>query len=298
MNTDFPTIHALIIDDHIDYYEGLKINARSKNIILKTCQDLESGMEFIRENTQIQFVILDGKCFANADQIATNTTVSNIPVRAKAQIDEINREQNRFIQYCVNTGFYDDLHSNFDGVFDIFEKGNDEKLLNYLIEKVTKGDHYKLLKKYHTCFVPFELGIIDKQYEYLLFDILKSLESGDYKKKNCNTLRDLLEATFIGLIAVGCIPDSFLNEKSNPNLEWCTRFLEGRETEDSSKIKHKLAYAIPQEIKSSFRKLKEATSERSHLTDDAIVKYPFLANTYCMLEILEWLPEFIKANYE
>ncbi|MCB0747222.1 MAG: hypothetical protein KDC90_07125, partial [Ignavibacteriae bacterium] len=61
---------------------------------------------------------------------------------------------------------------------------------------------------------------------------------------------------------------------------------------------HKLNKPVPQEIKSAFRKLKESTSGFSHLSDDDIVKTPFSANMFLLMEVLEWLPEFVETNYK
>ena len=78
-----------------------------------------------------------------------------------------------------------------------------------------------------------------------------------------------------------------------PNHESCTRFMEDRDANG-----YKLNKLVPQVIKSAFRKLKESTNGYSHLSDEDIVKIPFLANTFLLLEVLEWLPEFAKTNYK
>ena len=48
----------------------------------------------------------------------------------------------------------------------------------------------------------------------------------------------------------------------------------------------------------NFRKIKESTNGYSHLTEDEIVKTPFIANIYGFVEILEWLPKFVEVNYK
>lgn len=68
--------------------------------------------------------------------------------------------------------------------------------------------------------------------------------------------------------------------------------------EDRETNGHKLNKAVPKGIKSAFRKLKESTSEYSHLSEEAILKLPFLANTFLLMEILEWLPDFVEKNYK
>ena len=289
-------INAFIIDDIQDYVDSLQISARAKRIILKSSTNLETGIEEIKNDKSIDFVILDGKCFVDEDQESTGTTASNIPIRAQKKIDDINRNQNRSIQYCVNTGFYDDLHNSFDGVFEIFKKDDSEKLLNHIINEVSQSENYKLRNKFSDAMSVFDDQIIDIQYEFLLLEILSALENSDYRQKNSKLIRDFLEAIYHGLINIGCIPNTFLNKNDNPNLEWCTRYMEGRQTDDDKQNSYTLTNPIPQEIKSAFRKLKESTSGVSHLGPEDIIKTPFISNTYLLLELLEWLPSF-KSQY-
>jgi hypothetical protein len=291
-------INAFIIDDQKDYIESIKISARSERILLESSTNLETGIELIRSNKNIDFVILDGKCFLDEDQELTGSTVNNIPIRAKGQLDEINREQNRTIRYCVNTGFYDDLHSHLEGVFTVFKKDNSDGLLKFIKDEVSQSETYKLKNKYNECFHIFDKGIVDSKYEHLLVDILNCIEKSDYRKKNNGPIRDLLEAIYLGLIGINCIPSTLINEKGNPILESCTRYMEQRPTNDNSGISHTLVNTVPIEMKLIFRKLKEATSAFSHLNDNDIIKYPFLANAYSMLELLEWLPKYYDQNYK
>ena len=290
-------IKAFIIDDKQDYIDSLVISARKKRIILKSSRNLETGIDIIKNNKSIEFVILDGKCFVDEDKEASGQTAKNIPIRAKSQIDDINRDQNRTIGYCVNTGFYDELHENFDGVFEIFKKDGSEDLLNYVIESVSQSETYKIKDKYWECFEVFDFETIDIQYEPLLLDILTSLEKKDYRKKNFSPMRDLFEASFQGLISIGCIPESFLNNNNLPNLEWCTRYIEQRSTNDSSGTSFQLSNPVPQEVKSIIRKLKESTSGYQHLGDDDILKIPFQSNSFLLMEYLIWLVTFHKEYY-
>lgn len=291
-------INAFIIDDQEDYIEAIKVSARSKRIILDSSRNLETGIEAIRRNKNIDFVILDGKCFLHEDQEVTGSTVNNIPIRAKGQLDDINREQNRSIRYCVNTGFYDELHSHLEGVFTVFKKDGSESMLDFILEEVGQSEVYKLKNKYADSFKLFDLGVVDTIHENLLVDILNCIEKSDYRKKNNGPIRDLLEAIYLGLIGINCIPSTLINENGNPILESCTRYMEQRPTNDNSGISHTLANTVPIEMKLIFRKLKEATSAYSHLNDNDIIKYPFLANAYSMLELLEWLPKYYDQYYK
>ena len=141
-------IRALIIDDNKGYNDSLKLAARGEKIIIESAENLEDGMEKLRNNKHLQFVILDGKCFVDADAQATGSTVSNMPVRALQEIQDINRDQNREIHYFVNTGFVDDLGANFEGVFKVFDKSDSKILFDFIKESVENTKLYQLKKKY------------------------------------------------------------------------------------------------------------------------------------------------------
>lgn len=290
-------INAYIIDDNQDYIDSLVISARKKGIILRSSNNLETGMDSILNNKSIEFVILDGKCFVDEDKQKSGQTVPNIPIRAKGQIDDINRTENRTIGYCVNTGF-DELHETFEGVFEIFNKDSAEDLLKYIVDVVSNSETYKVKNKHAECFTAFDRGTIDIKYEYLLIDLLKSLEKKDFRKKNFSPMRDLLEASFLGLMTIECIPREFLNDKELPILAWCSRYLEQRPTDDSKGRRWQLDNPVPKEMKSTISKLKEATSAYKHLGDDEIIKIPFQANMFLLMEYLIWLPTFHQDYYK
>jgi len=292
-------INVLIIDDKQDYCDALAGSARAERILIKSATNLEDGIEILKNNRKIEFVILDGKCFANADKELTGATSNNIPHRAKSLIDQINVEQNREINYCVNTGFVDDLQESFEDIFIVFDKDkkSSEDLYSYIKHEVGNSPSGKLKRKYLECFEVFDEGIIDDQKEHLLMDVLECLEKSDFRKKNFSSLRDLLEALFIGLINEGCIPNDFLTSRGNPNQEWCTIFLEERDTKLPDNSIHRIAYSVPKHIRSIVRKLKESLNENLHLGENEIMKYEYLSNTYIMLELLNWIPQFVRTNY-
>jgi len=99
---------------------------------------------------------------------------------------------------------------------------------------------------------------------------------------------------------IPCIPNSFFDTRLNDkqNQEWCTMFLEGRNTRYGQGNNYRIEKNISKEISSSFRKLKESVNIYSHLSDDLVLKYPFITNAYLLMEILIWLPKFVKKHYK
>lgn len=272
-------------EDFISFAEQLKID-------ITPFESHEEGMSSL-ETKSYHAVILDAKVKKGKED--TTTGVAGLAA-SRDRLIEINKDM--YLPYFIFTGqpdyMKDEMFVQSYGEFYI--KGDDnEKLITDIISACEKHPEIQARKSFPEAFLVFDKGIIDKSYEHLLIEIITAYENQDYRKKNLTVQRDLLEAIFKSLNnPVPCIPTVFFDvrKKNNPNLESCTRFMEDR---DSSG--HKLNKAVPQSIKSAFRKLKESTSEYSHLSDEVKLKIPFLANTFLLMEVLEWLPNFVKSNY-
>ena len=153
--------------------------------------------------------------------------------------------------------------------------------------------------EYKESFYPFELGIIDRKHEHLLLNILVNHFDKDYSKKNINVQRDLLEAIWQSLhFNIPCIPESFFDFRINnkPNHEWCTLFFENRLVRNNFG-EHRIEKHVPKIIGSAFRGLKESVNALAHLGDEEFVKFPYLSNMYLLINILVWLPDYVKSNY-
>lgn len=285
-------IRVLLVDDKKDYCESLSGVARHKNIQLEYKLDWETGFELLQNDPTIEFVILDGKGKIEADQ---EVEKDNFALKAMKDLDAYSSQIGKHVPYCVNTGYIDRFES-FEGNVEIYEKKDEDRdrMFNYIGQEVAKSDYRTARLKYEEPFSAFDKGIVNNTHEHLLVQIIQAYEEKDYRKKNMNVQRDLLEAIYMGLNnPIPCIPDELFNQNGKPVLEWCTKYMEDRYANN-----HKLNKAVPQEIKSAFRKLKESSSGYSHLTDEDIVKIPFLANTFLLMEILEWLPKFVETNYK
>jgi hypothetical protein len=297
MGEKIKPINALIIDDEQQYIDALKVSANKKRIILDHANNLEDGIVKLRTKKNIEFVILDGKCFVDADQ--TNT-VENMPIRAQRYIEDINREQNRQIFYCINTGYFDQQFVQASGVIDrIFNKDNEtaEKMFEYIWQVVPTSDEYKLRNKYEDAFMPFTEGYLKMEYEYRLIDMLNKLESGTCIIDDFITIRHLMEAIFKGLIEVGCMPEEFLDVNGTPIHEFCTLYLENRNVLKGPIGPYQLSVQLPKHIKPIFRKIKESTDDNAHLEEADDLTYEYRSDVYGMLELLKWLPSFIEENY-
>ena len=285
-------IKVLLVDDKEDYCQSLSGAARNKNIQIVYKLDWETGFEELKNDPKIEFVILDGKGKIEADQ---ETEKDNFVFRAIKDISSYSSETQRSIPHCMNTGFVDSFEG-LEGNVTIFEKvdAQREEMFDYILSEVENSKYRTLRMPFEEAFKVVDMGILSKKHEKLLLEIIEAFKTNDFRKKNMNVQRDLMEAILITLHdPIPCIPKELFNDHGLPNQEWCTRFLEGRDVSG-----HNVNKSIPQVIKSAFRKLKESTNGYSHLSEEDTVKIPFLANTFLLMEILEWLPEFAKTHYE
>jgi hypothetical protein len=284
-------IRVLLVDDKKDYCESLSGPARHKNIQIVYKLDWETGFEVLKEDPLIEFIILDGKGKAEADQEVEHESFA---MKAMKDIDIYGGKINKYIPYCLNTGYVDSF-STFKGNVTIFEKTDSQRneMFDHIISEVEKSKYRTLRIPFEEAFKAVDMGIFLKAYEALLIEIIEAFNAKDFRKKNLNVQRDLFEAIFMSLNSpIPCIPDELFHTNGKPNQASCTRFMEDKDTNG-----HKLNKSVPPDIKSAFRKLKESTNKYSHLSDETIVKIPFLANTFLLMEILEWLPSFVEANY-
>lgn len=291
-------IKVLLVDDKKDYCESLSGVARNSNIKIDYKLDWETGFEVLKIDPTIEFVILDGKGKIEADQ---ETERDNFAMKAMKDIDAYSARISKHIPYCVNTGYLDRFES-FEGNVEVYEKNNKDrdKMFQYITEEVTKSDYRTTRLNFEEPFIAFDKGIVNNTHLHLLVQIIQTYEAKDFRKKNINVQRDLLEAIFISLGGnpIPCIPEQLFHPNGKPILGLCTIFLEDRKTRTIQGDEFKLNKAVPQDIKSAFRKLKESTSGYSHLSDEDIVKTPFLANMFLLMEVLEWMPKFVETNYK
>lgn len=278
-------------EDFISFAEQLKID-------ITPFESHEEGMISLEKNSY-HAVILDAK--VKKEKADTTTGVAGLAA-SRDRLIEINKDIH--LPYFIFTGqpdyMKDEMFVQSYGEFYI--KGDDnEKLIKDIISECDKHPEIQARKSYPEVFVPFDKNILSEKSKNLLIDIITNMEIKNYAKKNLTTQRDILEAIFKSLNnPIPCLPDSFfdLTKNNKPNLEWCTMFIEDRDTRDGNGQTFKLNKNINRSIKSAMRKIKESTNEFSHLKEEDIVMYPFISNAFLLFEILIWLPEFVEQHYK
>ena len=293
-------LNILWIDDDYKTQEDFISFAEQDGIDIHPFESHEEGMESLNSKPNFyNAVILDAKVKNKKDDTVTGLVGL---AASRDRLIEINRDE--YLPYFIFTGQPDymasDLFTESYGKF--YTKGEDnQKLLDDIVAACGNQPEIQSRKSFPEVFKAFDKNILSNSSKKLLVDIIQNIDNNNFSKKNLTTQRDLLEAIFKSLNdPIPCIPNTFFTPAMNhkPNLEWCTMFLEDRETRDANKQTFKLDKNITRSIKSAIRKVKESTNEFSHLKEEDVVKYPFLSNSFLLFEILIWLPEFVQEHYE
>ncbi|GAA4270448.1 hypothetical protein [Hyunsoonleella aestuarii] len=290
-------LQVLWIDDEWEKQKDLIGEAEHFDIDIIPAASHQEGMEILEsESNNFHAVILDAKVKLNKESKKADLT----GLRAsRDRLIEINQTQ--YLPSFIFTGQPDYLDSAMfrESYGDFFVKGSDNKKLYQAIKvAASKSEEMKVKMEFPEAFKCFEKGILNSKSKGLFIEIVNNLRNSDYRKKNINVQRDFLESIYLALNdPFPCIPN-FCFSNGRPNQEWCTIFMEDRLVKDRNGNSEKLNKDIPKDIKGAFRKIKESTNGYSHLSEEDLVKIPFIANAYSIMEILGWMPSFIEEHYK
>lgn len=289
-------IKVLLIDDEKEFCVSISGEARSHRILIDHVQNLEMGMEKLTNDKTIQFVILDGKCLIDQDQA---TPKNNFVYNAISKINELCQLDDRYIPFCVNTGFMDDFAESLDGLTRVFKKGADNTpLFEYVKGAVANTPEAEIENRYQPAFQVFQDQILDSTTKPDLIKLVQKIKES-YDPNNFNSVRKVLEEIYLVLIhKYNFIPKDFVNRNNLPNLTACSLYMTGRPTAATKGLTEFTApHVIPDHIAYSCRFVTEITSAISHTYKDKTTRYLYQAVMLALLEILCWLPNFIKSNY-
>lgn len=288
------------LDDEHEKLKPFKVLAKTKGIELIGHKSIEGMLELESNYNLYDAVLFDAKFFEKETDVAGSENLSNLP-KAIKRLTAIPKVFKPFVLTGQAKLYNDDTFSAF--IPQYYKKGvaeDNEKLFKDLKEFAFNQDETQIRHEYPNAFEVFDLGIMKSGSMSLLLDIIKCHKSGDYRKKNINTQRDLLEAIFKSLHQpVNCMPADFfdLTKNGKPNLQWCCIFMEDRYVNLPSGASFKLNKQVDEDISSAFRRIKSSSSRLSHHNDEDIFEAPFISNLHLLIEILEWLPGFVRTYY-
>lgn len=185
-------IELLLIDDDIQYCMQLHERARSHQMELYYRHNLEDGIRFLIENRGIKAVILDGRCYIDAEQ--EGKPQSNFVTKAIMELEEIKDDYDRTIPFFINTEHPEDFTEDMEGITKVFHKYKDNDALFSAIKFSVAKLPETIIKEQFDIFNKTS-KYFSQENEDILIDILQGLNSSDKViiKTNLGNLRNLLE---------------------------------------------------------------------------------------------------------
>jgi len=292
MATITKPITILHYEDTPSYRDSFKGMAQANRIIVDAVDNVDLLIEKLEEDhKKHKFVVLDARAFLHEGQKAGSESEANL-IKIFRELERISYEQQRFLPYCINTGFADVKVSHSEVVnCKIFEKGNEQDLINYIWETYNNSSDAIVRKNYPECF-----EFADQYFDEPSLAILTEILKGDNFKTNSIANRVMVLATLRRLNEhlIDILFDQYLNSSSG--------IINSRAGRTKDIFYHIMENeAVPAQIDSGFKSLYRITSEYgSHTPEDAqkILDYPsnhtMVALTYNFLDIVSWAKNLLK----
>jgi len=192
-------LEMLIIDDDIEYFDSLDVQAKKLQIILTHIDNLEEAKLFLKsdKSRKISGVILDVVCRESKDQEVSKSNFIT------AAIDFFTREKPT-LPLVILTGVpdrYEDLSELYKGTKHVYDKGESpDKMLLFLRKEALELNRTEIIDKYKDIFEIVE-EFFNTETEDDLINCLGSLNTSDKTqiKNNLACIRRLLEKICIEL---------------------------------------------------------------------------------------------------
>lgn len=168
-------ISVLLYEDIKVYSDSFKTKARAARIIVNDVDNVEDLMTQVSSNLRkYSFLVLDARAFLKKGQKPGSENEMNI-----FKIFDFMKDLNSkgfYIPYCINTGFADvkTQLNNMEVPCEIFEKGNEENLFNFIWDKHNNSDVGKLLAIFPEIF-----NLAQLHFDDVNFQIIKDLFAND-----------------------------------------------------------------------------------------------------------------------
>jgi len=293
-------IKVLLIDDDKDFSTSLIGDGRRNglNIIHET--NWETGFIRLKNDPGIQFLILDGKCLLDEDQ---EKPKNNFLSKVLPELRVYETQFNRPVPFCVNTGFIERYSEDQEGNCEVFGKAQDNSpMFDFIKEEVAKTDLYGYKLKYGSAFNAFSEDLILPVHLSNLYKLLEALEGKrKIEKQLFEVIRELVEEIFKSLqLKHNHFKDFnvFFHPDGRPNLNNCDRYLSGLNVTNRYNGKDFIPdFETPAHISRTITFVTTTSSILSHNYKYEFTNFIFLSAANGLLEMLSWLPEYVKTNY-
>jgi hypothetical protein len=296
-------IEVILIDDEKGYCDSLKSNARTFGIKITDFQNLEEGLEALKQNNKYKGLILDAKCLLDHEQEKED---DGFLLVALQKIRDIEKELDRHIPFVVNTGYLENYNSYKKGLEQsnskLFSKTeNKSEMFNFLKGEISRAEDTKIVNNHKKLFSIFEKGYLTETNRKELLALLKSINAVTQPeiKKNLGLIRTLLEAIYYKLnrIDKNIVPDTCIRQ-NEINCREVTRFLNGYPNKENNYIITS-KFGFTKTHRTLSDNLYSITSDHGshHYSEPyAPTNYLVLSSTYQLLELLIWFKNVMDSK--
>lgn len=274
----------LLIDDDSIYSTKLQAEAKLFGFDVVIADNLEDGMEMLRESRKLKAVILDGRCFLTESK--EEPVRSNFVSHALRQIGEIEDDYNRIIPFCINTETPADFKEDMMGIAEVFAKEKEHDLLFKHLGGLLKALPETIVREEFEAVFAKVQNRFDEEDEELLLSVLQTIGKSDKAEiaTHLGLLRRLLETLI----------DEVCEEKLNRTLD---SFMHG-EGSRTRRILEAMRYKVlPIELYDSAIHLYRIGSRYGNHQDPVSPgtitlhpnKYTYYRMVYALLELIEFL---------
>ena len=285
-------IDILLYEDVPSYRDSFKLLAQKKRILVEAVDNVDVLLETLEGNTRKhKFIVLDARAYLHEGQGPGSESEANLH-KIFREIDSIAKKQDRVIPYCINTGFAE-IKLQYQEVLPcrIFEKGNEEELLQFIWDSYNDTDGAKLRMDYPEQFEFADIYFDDANIEVLSGLLAKKrFESNRIVDRinNLSNLRRLVEQTMDTIFV------NYLHQQ--PDI------IRSRASRAGDILNHLNSNGLvpPQVYGAIMNILKTASNFGSHTPQQAeqIADYPtnnsIIGLTYGFYEIISWAKKLLS----
>lgn len=296
-------IRAVLIDDDSIYASELSGLVRDYDIDLTHFTNLQKAKEEMDEMNNIDFIILDGKCFTEEDDTSPDFGFVS---EALHVINEMEKKRDRKIPYCVYTGFIEEKKlRRYKEKMQVFEKVTEfDELIEYLIRSVKEDKEFQIKRKFGDIFEIFDKNYLGRDIEEKLTSLLYILEEYSPKKivQYATDIRHVQEAIYKNLSEYypEVLPPEYFKENGMIEFNKAKLFLSGKEKDTNGRTQKSKSHDIQgTDIENLSNTIYWTCGNIIHYDTNKVFSasmYTIYSLIYALLEQLLWYKKIITEK--
>lgn len=281
---------VVLIDDNKNFRSDMYALGNSVGFELFTYDNLNDGMEKIRDDARINGLVLDAECKISADDKES----LNFLAQAAREVEALKTNRDRDIFVIVNTAFSDEVTRFFGESYPINRKEEHHKLFEALKEGIDTLEKTYVRRKHSDSIDRLNKIVGSSAKEEYLIRLLKNQKREDHGtiESNLEDARKVFEAVVRVVYGKCSVPTNMYEREKFKYLEGRKCFTKnGQQHETNNRI-------IPEYISNACFAIWGNGSAGGHDNDDEIhsTKFSVMGTTYLLLELINWISIWMDEN--